>query len=310
MTKGIKQFFTIGARGSRLSLAQANWVLDKLTEAHLDKQFQLKVIKTGGDTDQKTPLTEIGGTGVFVKELERALRRGEIDFAVHSAKDLPAELEDEFKLSAVPQRASVEDALVSRNGVMLRNLPAGAKVATGSPRRRAQMRRIRWDLVLVDVRGNVDTRLRKLDEGQFDAIILARAGLERLGLGDYISEVLSIDSFLPTPGQGFLAVETLRDNSEATSVAANISSDELGAALAAERALLKGLQAGCSIPVGGWARWIDNKLIMDAVVLSLDGSREIRASMECSSISEASELGRKVAEKLIQKGAREILNHE
>ncbi|MBU0520187.1 hydroxymethylbilane synthase [bacterium] len=309
MTDRGRQLIRVGARGSKLSLAQATWVVNRLAEVSPDYQFDLQVIKTSGDADQRTPLAAMGGTGVFVKELERALTEGEIDLAVHSAKDLPATLSEEFCLAAVPQRALVEDVLISRSGKKLLGLPEGAKIATGSPRRRAQMRKLRPDLVAVEVRGNVDTRLRKLGEGDFDAIILARAGLVRLGLEDRITEILSTADFLPTPGQGALAVEALLKNDRAVSIAREISNLRFEAALAAERSLLKALQAGCSLPIGGWARWVDgNKLIMDAVVLSLNGSMSVDAHSETDRISEAPSLGEQIAEKLMQQGAGEILN--
>ncbi len=299
----------VGARGSKLSLAQTREVIELLSAAASDYRFELVIITTTGDLDKNSSLASIGGTGVFVKELEAALSRGEIDLAVHSAKDLPAILPDGFSIAAVPDRAPVEDVLISKDGQPLRELPQGARIATGSPRRIALARMVRPDLRFVEVRGNVDTRLRKLDEGQFDAIILARAGLVRLNLEHRITQILSPDEFLPAPGQGALAVECRMDDETVMNIAGKINSEQASATLKAERSMLGALKAGCSVPVGGRATIeADGRLKLDAIVLDHQGGNAIRVSIEAETIKRAESLGKAVAEKLIMRGAVELLS--
>ncbi len=300
----------IGARGSRLSITQAILVIEKLRTAWPELLFELKIVKTTGDKDVRSSLSSMGGGGIFIKELETALLRKEIDTAVHSAKDLPSKMPEEFTLAAVPERAPVEDALITINGAGLAQLNPGAKLATGSPRRQALIRAYRPNLHIVDVRGNVDTRLQKLKRGDFDGIVLARAGLMRLGLDYHIVEVLSPEIFTPARGQGALAMETRTDDDKITKIVEKINSNEDHAALLAERSLLAALQAGCSIPVGGWARCDRSKLQMDAVVLSPDGLSILRSKGEVDSLDKAEELGKELARDLIAQGAKEILEDE
>jgi len=299
----------IGTRGSKLSVTQAGSVIKMLQNAAPEFAFELITIKTAGDVDQGTSMTAMGGQGVFVKELEAALSRGEIDLAVHSAKDLPSNMLKGFVLAAVPERAPAEDALISSQGWGLKDLPIGAKLATGSPRRRALVKTFRPDIQLVDIRGNVDTRLRKLRDGEFEAIILARAGLIRLGLDDHIAEVLPPEDFTPAPGQGALVLEARAGDGEIIEIASRVDSHRDHACLRAERSLLAALQAGCSIPVGGWARWNRDSLRMDAVVLDTDGRTALRSSGKVSSAEEAEELGKTLAQDLIARGARELFSH-
>lgn len=292
-----------------MSLAQANSVIEKLRQAASEITFELTIVKTAGDADRQTSLSEMGGRGVFVKELEAALSRGEIDAAIHSAKDLPSTMPKDFVLAAVPERTPVEDALISISGLGLNDLPMSTKLATGSPRRRALVRMHRPDIQLVEIRGNVDTRLRKLKEGRFDALILARAGLIRLGLDYHIAQVLPPEQFLPAPGQGALAIECRAGDVEITEIVSRINSPHDHVCILAERSLLAELQAGCSTPVGGWARWMGGKLKLDAVVLEAEGRSALRASAETDSADEAEILGRTVAQDLIRQGARELLVH-
>jgi len=300
----------IGARASKLAKIQAASVAEKLRQAVPEQAFTMVAVHTQGDIDQKSTLGELGGTGVFVKELEAALQRGEIDLAVHSAKDMPSALPDEFILAAVPRRDAVEDVLISPSGRTLKRLPAGARLATGSPRRRALVLSQRPDLNLVDIRGNVDTRLQKLHAGQFDALILARAGLMRLGLEDVITEILPPEVFVPAAGQGTLAIECRSNDSPAIQIAGKIDSARDHACLMAERSLLAALGAGCSIPVGAWARWEDGRLIMDAVILDAEGRSALRATGCVDHAAEAAALGQTLAQDLLAQGAMEIMRGE
>ena len=292
-----------------MSRAQAGIVMEKLGRAAPDYRFELKIVKTTGDVDLSSPLDRMGGQGIFTKELEVELSKGGIDLAVHSAKDLPSRLPEDFMLAAVPERGAVEDALISLTGAGLHELPPQAKLAAGSPRRRALVRSLRPDLQCLEVRGNVDTRLRRLKEGKFDAIILARAGLQRLGLDHHIAQVLPPEEFLPAPGQGALAVEVRSDDHEIIELARRVDSPLDHAALLAERSLLKALQAGCSIPVGAWARWRRGKLRMDAIVLDPQGQTAVRSTGEAETADEAEELGKMLAQDLIANGAGELLSH-
>ena len=307
MTDRLRGKIVIGARGSQLSLTQASWVIDKLREAWPDHHFELQVVKTSGDRDQNTSLSGMGGVGVFVKELERILSMREIDIAVHSAKDQPSNLASEFALAAVPKRAPVEDALISMSGAGLSELPPGAKIGTGSPRRRALASHQRPGLQFVDVRGNVDTRLQKLRDGEFDAIILAQAGLRRLGLEHHIVQLFSPDEFVPAPGQGALALEVRSGDEEITEIAGKIDCPQDHSALIAERSFISTLGAGCSTPVGAWARWVGGRLMMDAIALSPDGQVVVRSAGKVDTADEAEKLGRMLAQDLINQKAKEIL---
>ncbi len=299
----------VGARGSKLALIQAECVLSLLRQKAPEYAYELAVIKTAGDRDHQAALPQMGGQGVFVKEIEAALLHGEIDLAVHSAKDLPAKLAEGLVIAAVPERGSVADVLITTSGVTLAQLPQRAKIATGSPRRRALVSRLRSDLQFVDVRGNVNTRLRKLQTGDFDALILAKAGLERLGLMSWIAQEFPPEDFLPAPGQGALAVEG-RVGDDLLEVAASLNSELDHACLIAERALLRKLHAGCSIPLGAWARPVAGKLQLGAILCEHGAQRVIQAQGIVDTLEQAEKLGKMVAEKLIRKGAAEILYHE
>jgi hydroxymethylbilane synthase len=283
--------------------------MDLLQTAEPDRKFTLQAIRTEGDIKRSASLMEIGGRGVFVKELESALQEKAVDIAVHSAKDLPSSLPDGLTLAAVPQRGPVEDVLVSIYHLTLPELPPRLTVATGSPRRKALVRMFRPDLKVVEIRGNVDTRLRKLKECLFDAIILARAGLARLGLERHICQILPPDEFVPAPGQGALVLEVREEDTEVMRVVAKINSARDFACLKAERSLLQRLNAGCSVPVGAWARWSEDGLILNAVVLEPEGRRAIRSSGMTTELQDALELGEKVAEDLLVQGAGELISN-
>ncbi len=305
----------IGARGSPLALAQAEIVKAVLEKALPQARFKVVKVKTSGDADRKTPLSRMKGVGVFVKELERRLLTGEIDLAAHSAKDLPSRLPPEFELGAVPQRETVEDALICRENHSLDTLPQAAVIATGSPRRRALLKWYRPDLKFTEIRGNVETRLKKLQQGKFHALMLARAGLRRVGREDVISQSMPPDKFLPAPGQGALAVEIRAGDRDIRPIAAAANHPPSRLALEAERSLLYRLGVGCSSAVGAWARFDNEAFKIDAVVLDLEGKNLVAAAAQTqidkpdSPIAEAAAvtLGAELAEKLLRKGAEQLM---
>ena len=293
----------LGTRGSKLAQWQANHVAGRLQQAGCSVEIVL--ISTIGDQRQQEPIADVG-QGVFTKEIQRALLDGQVDLAVHSLKDLPTEPTPGLSLAAVPQRAAVGDALLSRQGQTFEQLPQGAVVGTGSSRRRAQLWYRRPDLVLHDLRGNVDTRIRKLQEGQFDAIILAEAGLTRLGLHEHITEVLPLQWYLPAVGQGALGIEIREDDATTRQAVAVLDDADTHAAVTAERALLAGLRAGCLAPVGAWARMVEGQLVLEAVVLSIDGRQRLTATKQGPPENAAS-LGQQAAEELIAAGATALI---
>ncbi len=298
----------LGTRGSPLARWQAEWVAAQLTAAGV--QVELVPITTQGDVQQVGPIGAIGTQGVFTKELQRALLDGRIDLAVHSLKDLPTDVVPGLCLAAVPLRESPGDALVSRDGCRFANLRAGANLGTGSTRRQAQLLHVRPDLRVSDVRGNVDTRLRKLREGQYDALVLAEAGLRRLGLADQITEILPREQILPAVGQGALGLETRSDDTGTRSVLARLDHPPTHWSVLAERGLLAALRGGCLAPVGAWGRFADDgRLLLDAVVLSPDGRQRLTTHVAAAVDSNAAavELGEQAAAALIQQGASDLI---
>lgn len=295
----------IGTRGSLLAKWQAENVRKQLF-ALAGVDAEIIIIKTAGDKLQAAPLTEIGGKGIFIKELEEALLDEGIDLAVHSVKDIPTDTPSRLCFPAVCKRADVRDCLVSANGVTLANLRQGARIGTGSLRRQAQLLHVRPDLDFRDLRGNVDTRLRKVDSGEYEAILLAKAGLDRLGLSQRIAETLSTDVCMPAVGQGAIAVETRLKDAEIADVVGKLDDLETRTAIIAERALLAALQGGCQVPLGAWARMERGELVMEACVCSADGGRCIKE--RASGAAEyAAALGEALARQLMDAGALEIL---
>lgn len=295
----------LGTRASPLARWQADWVAARLAE--IGVAVELVLIGTQGDQNQTVPVGAIGTFGVFTKEIQRALLDGRIDLAVHSLKDLPTERVEGLCLAAVPPREAAGDALVGRDGRSFDELPSGARIGTGSVRRRAQLWHARPDLAMLDVRGNVDTRLRKLDEGAFDALVLAEAGLKRLGLANRIVQVLPKSLVLPAVGQGALGLETRSDDDAARASVAALDDPSSHAAVLAERALLAALRGGCLAPVGAWGRMsADGALQLDAVVHSGDGSRRIAAEAS-GRPADAEAIGRQAAEALLAQGAAEMI---
>lgn len=289
----------IATRGSALALWQANYISSELQRLDPGCEVELLIVKTTGDQDQTSRLESFGGVGVFTREVQRAVLAGRADLAVHSLKDLPTQIEPGLELAAIPPRAAKHDAIVLAAGQepirSLADLPANAKVATGSPRRRAQLLHVRPDVELLEVRGNVGTRIEKMDNGLCDAMLLAEAGLTRLGLEERISLVLAPESFLPAVGQGALGIECRADDTNITDRLHQLRHESTIQEVTAERAVLSELRAGCHAPLGVWARHTaDNELTVDAVLLTMDGTTRTHVAV-VGSASEAYALGIQVA---------------
>lgn len=298
--------YRVGTRGSGLALKQANEVIGRLEAAFPAARFHPLVIRTTGDSRTDVPLAAVGGEGVFVKELERALERGEIDLAVHSLKDLPTSIPDDLEIAAVLPRADARDALLTRDGSHLGALPDGATFGTGSLRRRAQLAILNPAWRCKDVRGNLETRLAKLDGGQFDALILACAGLERLGLGERITERLPYSAMLPAAGQGAIAIEIRRGDAEVGEVVGALDCPDTRAAVVAERALLREVEGGCQVPLGAHAVVIGDHLALEGVLASLDGRKHVRLRLEGPK-AKPEALGIALGIELLASGGRAIL---
>lgn len=297
----------IGTRGSALARWQAEHVAARLRAAHPGLEVELLIIVTTGDRFQAGPVLEVGGKAVWVKEIEEALRDGRVDLAVHSLKDVPAALAPGLVLAAIPARADARDAVVSRDGRALRALPAGARVGTSSPRRVCQIRALRPDLVVEVLRGNVDTRLRKIADGVVDAGLLACAGLDRLGYGNRITERLEAADMLPAIGQGALAIETRADDDVTRSLVGALACARATVEVAAERALLAALGGSCRTPLAGYARRGDaGELVVEGLVGTMDGREVLRARHE-GRAEEPEAVGRAVADALRAQGAERIL---
>lgn len=296
----------IGTRGSRLALWQANFVAEAISSKNPSYSVSLRKIKTTGDKILDSPLAKIGERGLFVKEIEHALSRGEVDLAVHSMKDVPTEIPTELTIAAMTEREDPFDALISREGNHLNDLPNGAVIGTSSLRRRAQLLAHRPDLNFVDLRGNVDTRVRKMYEQNLDAIILSGVGLIRLGWGERITERISYDVMLPGVGQGVIAIEVRKDDQDMLELVRLLNDSITESSVLAERALLRRLEGGCQVPLGALGVIEDNKLVLEAAVASVDGSKLIRDSME-DEPEQPEELGIRLAERLLEQGADKIL---
>ena len=294
--------FVVGTRGSRLALRQTDLIIAALRARSPGLKLLVSEIRTEGDRRPDEPLSRIGGQGVFVKELEAALLRGEIDLAVHSLKDVPADLAPDLALAAHPQRADPRDALVARDGHALQQLPDGARVGTGSERRAVQLRALRADLVPVEIRGNVDTRVRKVEQGDVDAAVLAVAGLERLGLLERATEVFAPEAMLPAVGQGALAVEARADDTEALALLAAIDDRETRLACTAERAFLRRLGGGCRLPFAALASVDGGALRIRGFISDAGGAHMFRG--EASGEGENAEnIGAQLAQTLLDQGA-------
>lgn len=288
----------IGTRGSPLALWQANFVAEQLRAIAPDSEVQLVIVQTQGDQIQDQPLAQVGGEGLFTKAIQEALLAGKADVAVHSLKDLPTIPVPGLILAAVPPRASTRDAFISKQFFRFDDLPRGARVATGSMRRKAQILHRRRDLDIVDIRGNVETRLRKLEEDGLDALILAQAGLERLSLGRVVTELLDQEWMLPAVGQGALGLECLTANEEMQRLLAKLDDPESHQATSAERALLEAIGGGCQVPLGAHATVKEGVLRLRAAILAADGSK--RTADEIAGPAEqATALGEQLAKRLL-----------
>jgi hydroxymethylbilane synthase len=292
----------IGSRGSQLALWQANHVASLLREQ--GHNVEIEIIKTTGDKITDVALAKVGTKGMFTKEIEEALAEGRVDLAVHSLKDVPTELAPEFELAAIMRREDPRDAFISVRYARLDELPRGAKVGTSSLRRQCQLKAVRPDLEIFPLRGNVDTRLRKLEAGEYDAIILAAAGVHRLGLDQHVRSRIEPEVMCPAVGQGALAIESRRDDPQTASLLAFLNHAETRLAIECERALLGALGGGCQVPIGAYAVTRDGRLHLRGMVGRPDGSQVLR---EQASGDDAETLGRTVAKTLLQRGADKIL---
>ena len=300
------QKIVIGSRGSQLALWQANWVKSELERLHSNADIDIRIIATSGDKIQDVPLSKIGGKGLFVKEIEEALLANEIDLAVHSMKDVPMELPTELGISVITKRENPLDALISKNGEKLADLPQGATIGTSSLRRSSQLLKYRDDFKIHPLRGNVDTRLRKVEEGKYDAILLASAGLNRLGWANRITEEISHDILLPAMGQGALGIETRLDDTMIYDFISTLNHEQTHYAVSAERSLVGRLDGGCQVPIGAYARVEKGLITLKGLVASLDG--EIIYKLEnVGPVDDAINIGQELGAQLLKMGANEIL---
>ncbi len=297
----------IGSRGSQLALWQAEWVQRQLKEIAPNLSVVIKRIQTSGDNIQDVPLAKIGGKGLFVKEIEEALLREDIDLAVHSMKDMPAELPNGLEILCVPKREDPRDAYLAREGMRLDKLPLRGLVGTSSLRRQAQLLNFRPDLQIKMLRGNVDTRIRKLRDNDFDGIVLAASGLKRLGWDHHVTEYLPVDVCLPAIGQGALGLEGRENDEFVRDLVAQFEHGVTRQAVEAERGLLRRLEGGCQVPIAGYATVKDDFLTLEGLVASVDGKRNVRHVMS-GPAGEAKQIGWKLAEELLSRGAKPILD--
>lgn len=295
----------IGSRGSQLALTQSRMMAAEIGRV-TGTTPEIVIVKTTGDADQTSRLASFGGAGAFTMEIDVRQRAGDFEISVHSLKDLPTQGREGLLLAAVPPRVPVEDCLVSRSGALLADLPAGAVVGTGSERRRAQLRRLRPDLEITGIRGNVDTRLAKVRDGVVDATFLARAGLVRLGLTEHVTEVLDVERVVPAAGQGALAVVVREGADEALAAVLQLDHAATRAEVAAERGVLAKLGGGCHLPMGVLARVSGDRLTLHARVVSPDGTRMVEERGE-GAVADAAALGAEVGDRLVASGARELL---
>ena len=302
----MRKKIVIGTRSSKLALWQAGFVAECLKEEYPGLEVEMKLMTTKGDKILDAPLAKIGGKGLFTKELEQEMLEGGIDLAVHSLKDMPTEVPEGLVIAAITKRADPGDAVVSLKYGHFADLPQGAKVGTSSLRRKAQLLHARPDLNIQDLRGNVNTRLRKLEEENFDAIVLAVAGLTRLGFKDRIAEVMPREIMLPAVGQGALAIEARGDDAEILETISFLNDEDMVACAKGERAFLAKVEGGCQVPVGVYGSVEEGELQLEAVIASLDGTRLYRDKLTGAK-SEAEELGGELAEKLLAAGGLEIM---
>jgi hydroxymethylbilane synthase len=303
----MRTLLRIGTRASLLAVTQSTWVKSQIEQAHPGARVELVKISTKGDRILDVPLAKVGGKGLFVKEIEDALFAGEVDLAVHSMKDVPTELPEGLHIGIIPLREIPQDAFLSVRHESIAELPRGATVGTSSLRRRSQLAALRPDLTLVDLRGNIDTRLRKLDEGVYDAIILAGAGLRRLGLEHRITTLLDPTQMLPAISQGALGIELRRDDAELESALQFLHHRPTATAVAAERAFLLRLEGGCQVPIGAYASLQDGVVSLTGLIASVDGRQIIKETI-AGPADQAHALGLSLAETLLARGGKAILD--
>jgi hydroxymethylbilane synthase len=296
----------IGTRGSALARRQASWVGSLLQERFEGTHVEYETIKTKGDKLLDVPLAKVGGKGLFVKEIEEALLAGQVDLAVHSVKDIPASLPDGLTITAIPEREDPRDVLISKDGETFQRLRKGARVGTSSLRRRALLLKIREDIHVVPMRGNLDTRIRKMEQGVVDAVVLAAAGIRRMGLESRITEILSPREFIPAIGQGALGIETRMDDEKVNALVRALDHPETRLCVRAERAFLKSLHGGCQVPIGGLAKIHGNRMTLHGMVADLDGKPMFLEEIQGDPM-DAQQLGKELAVRIMRQGAREIL---
>lgn len=297
----------IGSRASKLALTQTNIVINELKKYYPEIDFKIKEIKTIGDKILDKTLSKIGGKGLFVKEIEAALLKGEIDIAVHSMKDMPSEFPENLEISAITKREDVRDVLITKEGNSFYELKEGAIIGTSSLRRGAQLKGLRSDVNIVPIRGNVQTRIKKINEMDLDGVILAAAGINRLGLEKEISGAFNVDEVVPAVGQGALGIETRKNDTFIKEVVSKINHKHTEIAVKAERIFMRILNGGCHVPIGAYAFIEDEKLKMIGLVAAIDGDKIIKIYGE-DDIQNFKELGQKIAEEVLNKGGKDILN--
>jgi hydroxymethylbilane synthase len=300
-----REKLTIGTRGSKLALWQSEYIKARVEEIS-GLPVCLKIIKTTGDKILDVPLAKVGGKGLFTKEIEVELVDGTVDLAVHSMKDVPTELPDGLVIAANPPRVDPRDAIVSGAGYDLETLPQGATLGTSSLRRRAQVLAMRPDLEIVDVRGNLDTRMRKAETGELDAVILAAAGMTRMGWADRITHYIDPAEMCPAVGQGAIGVEVREDDELMMGICATLTHGDTALCVRAERVVMRTLEGGCQVPIGAYARIVDGRLVMDAVVASVDGTTILRYQLT-GHVDEPEMLGAAMVDRLLDMGAADVL---
>jgi len=297
----------IGTRGSKLALTQTNFVADKLKKAIPDAEVEICVIKTSGDIMQDVSLLTIGGQGVFVKEIEEALLSEKIDLAVHSMKDVPGENPEGLIFSAILPREDVRDVLVSRNNIKLEFMPKGAKIGTGSQRRGAQIKALLPDVSIVPLRGNIETRIKKIETENINGVILAAAGMKRNGLAEKITQFLPVETMLPAVGQGALGLQIRKDDTELAKACAALNDTTTAAEVAAERAFLRALGGGCRLPIAALGKLDGRMLTLEGMVAAPNGSTMIREKLS-GTINDVEAMGKKLAEIVLDKGGRRLMD--
>ena len=302
-----KRVIVVGSRGSKLALIQTNWVISELKRLNPGLEFHIENISTKGDKITNAPLSRLGGVGLFTKELEVALIKEKIDIAVHSAKDVPTEIDEGLTIGATPKREDPHDVLISSNNASLEKLPDNARIGTSSLRRKAQLLAFREDFKILDLRGNLDTRLKKLEMEDMDAIVVAHAGLLRMNYTGQISQIIPFDIMLPAVGQGSLCIEIRKDDARIHKIVSCLDDEQTRIAVEAERALLAKLQGGCQVPIGAYAEVHGKEVSIEAIICTLDGDHAIRDT-HSGPTNQAAKIGDELAQRMLDNGGLKILH--